>query len=173
MATISTTGRTLTARRSARPPSRLGTRHDPARSLLADGAGRADADARIVSAAGAAAPRRGVNGRYMSNQLEHEYAALADQLDALEHDIRHARKVSRVAQRPPARTRAASPEPHGEPVVLPDGARVLVRPIEPADGPQLRAGFDRLDAGSRYQRFLAPIDYLTQRQLDYLTRDRP
>ena len=55
-------------------------------------------------------------------------------------------------------------------MVLPDGTRVLVRPIEPADGPQLRAGFDRLDAGSRYQRFLAPIDYLTQRQLDYLTR---
>ena len=115
-------------------------------------------------------PGAALHGRYMSNQLEHEYAALADQLDALEHDIRHARKVSRVAQRPPARTRAASPEPHGEPVVLPDGARVLVRPIEPADGPQLRAGFDRLDAGSRYQRFLAPIDYLSQRQLDYLTR---
>ena len=164
MATYSRT----TPREAARHPE-AGTRHDRALAL-ADGAGRADADARVVSAAGATAPGAALHGRYMSNQLEHEYAALADQLDALEHDIRHARKVSRVAQRPPARTRAASPEPHGEPVVLPDGARVLVRPIEPADGPQLRAGFDRLDAGSRYQRFLAPIDYLSQRQLDYLTR---
>jgi RimJ/RimL family protein N-acetyltransferase len=113
-------------------------------------------------------------GRFLSNRVEREYATLADRLDALEHDIRGARRASRRAQRAPGHTRTGRPvpppTPHGEPTVLADGARILIRPIEPADAPQLRAGFDRLDAASRYQRFLTPIGHLTQRQLDYLTR---
>ena len=103
----------------------------------------------------------------MSNRIEREYAVLADRLDALDQDIRHARNVSRASARAPARARTT---PHGTPALLPDGTRVLVRPIEPADAQQLRAGFDQLGAASRYQRFLAPVAYLTDRQLDYLTR---
>jgi RimJ/RimL family protein N-acetyltransferase len=103
----------------------------------------------------------------MSNDLEREYAALTEQLDALAQDIRRARRVARdprPAHRTPRRW------PHGEPAGLPGGSRILIRAIEPEDAEALRAGFQRLDAGSRYQRFLTPIDYLTGRQLDFLTR---
>jgi GNAT superfamily N-acetyltransferase len=116
-------------------------------------------------------PASGWHGRYLTNQVERGYAAMSEQLEALEQDIRHARRLARRAPGPDhgARQRP-QPGPHGEPALLPDGTRVLVRPIEAADAPQLQAGFDRLDASSRYQRFLAPIPYLTQRELDYLTR---
>jgi len=111
-------------------------------------------------------PARAAHGRYMSNDLEREYATLADQLDALEQDIRRARRTSRRAQ---AQRREPPPAPHGEPARLADGARILIRPIEAGDAQELRRGFDRLSAGSRYQRFLAPIAYLTQDQIDFLT----
>ena len=115
-------------------------------------------------------PAASSNGRYMSNQLEREYAALAEELEALDHDIRRARRLARPARRPPGRAPAARRQPpHGEPASLADGARILVRPIEATDAEQLSAGFARLDVGSRYQRFLTPIEYLTPHQLDYLT----
>ena len=55
-------------------------------------------------------------------------------------------------------------------VLLRDGARVLVRPIEPDDRERLRRAFDRLGAESRYRRFFSPVDHLTESQLDYLTQ---
>ena len=112
--------------------------------------------------------------RYGSNTSEHEYSALADQLDALEHDIDDAREASRRARQTPGLTfhpehEETMPLPHGEPVVLADGARILTRPIEPSDARQLEAGFEHLGAVSRYRRFLAPIDHLSRTQLAYLT----
>jgi RimJ/RimL family protein N-acetyltransferase/nucleotide-binding universal stress UspA family protein len=55
-------------------------------------------------------------------------------------------------------------------VQLSDGARVLVRPIEPEDRDALAAGFERLSPESRYRRFFAPVPRLRKRDLDYLTR---
>ena len=112
--------------------------------------------------------------RYGSNTSEREYSALGDQLNALEHDIDDAREASRRARRTPGLTfnpehEVTTPSPHGEPVMLADGARIVIRPIEPADAQQLKAGFEHLSAVSRYRRFLTPIDHLSHRQLDYLT----
>jgi GNAT superfamily N-acetyltransferase len=112
--------------------------------------------------------------RYISDQSEHEYAALADQLDALEDDIHHARESSTEAQRAPGMTphveaEAPRPSPRGESVVLADGASILIRPVEPDDARQLNAGFEHLSAVSRYRRFLTTIDHLSKQQLMYLT----
>jgi GNAT superfamily N-acetyltransferase len=52
---------------------------------------------------------------------------------------------------------------------LRDGTPVLVRPIRPDDKDLVRRGFDRLSPASRYQRFLAPVDELTEAELKYLT----
>ena len=57
-----------------------------------------------------------------------------------------------------------------ERVELPDGSEISIRPIEVQDRELLRAGFDRLSPESRYRRFFSPIDELSERQLDYLTR---
>ncbi len=112
--------------------------------------------------------------RYGSNASEREYSALADQLDALEHDIDDAREASRRAVQPSGLTSHAEPDaptpaPAGEPVALADGARILIRPIEPSDAEALKKAFDHLGAVSRYRRFLTPIDHLSHRQLAYLT----
>ena len=111
---------------------------------------------------------------YSSDRSEHEYAALADQLDALEDDIHHARESSTEAQRAPGMTahleaEAPTPSPRGESVALADGARILIRPVEPHDAQQLKTGFEHLSAVSRYRRFLTEIDHLSERQLAYLT----
>ena len=52
---------------------------------------------------------------------------------------------------------------------LRDGTPVLVRPIRPDDKDLIRQGFDRLSPASRYRRFLAPIDELSDAELKYLT----
>jgi GNAT superfamily N-acetyltransferase len=52
---------------------------------------------------------------------------------------------------------------------LRDGTPVLVRPISPDDKNLIRQGFDRLSTASRYRRFLAPIDELSDAELRYLT----
>jgi RimJ/RimL family protein N-acetyltransferase len=104
---------------------------------------------------------------------EREYAVLAGELDALGKDIAAAREAAPRATSGPVPFRASrEPErhPHGEPVRLRDGATILVRPIEPDDQEQLRMGFRRLGALSRYERFRGPIDDLTPEQLAYFTR---
>jgi nucleotide-binding universal stress UspA family protein/RimJ/RimL family protein N-acetyltransferase len=55
-------------------------------------------------------------------------------------------------------------------VALRDGARIVVRPIEPEDRDELAAGFERLSPESRYRRFFGPMRELRQRDLDYLTQ---
>ncbi len=52
---------------------------------------------------------------------------------------------------------------------LPDGRRILFRPIEPGDKDLLVAGFERLSPTSRYRRFFRSIDHLSPAQLRYLT----
>ena len=46
---------------------------------------------------------------------------------------------------------------------------MVVRPIEPGDRDALAASFERLSEQSRYQRFMTPIDELSESQLSYLT----
>jgi RimJ/RimL family protein N-acetyltransferase len=53
---------------------------------------------------------------------------------------------------------------------LADGARLLVRPIEPGDRLRLAAILDGLSDTSRHQRFLAQRQSFTEAELDYLTR---
>ena len=52
---------------------------------------------------------------------------------------------------------------------LPDGRRILFRPIEPSDKKLLVDGFQRLSPESRYRRFFRSIDHLSEAQLKYLT----
>ena len=54
-------------------------------------------------------------------------------------------------------------------VSLPDGGRLVIRPIEPEDRLALVGAFERLSDESRYRRFFGPVAQLTERQLDYLT----
>jgi GNAT superfamily N-acetyltransferase len=54
-------------------------------------------------------------------------------------------------------------------VVLRDGTRALIRPVEPDDKERLVAGLQQLSARSRYLRFHAPMERLTDEQLRYLT----
>jgi GNAT superfamily N-acetyltransferase len=116
----------------------------------------------------------GGSTRYGSNTSEREYSALGDQLNALEQDIDVAREAARRTRRTPGLTfhpehEDTKPSPHGEPVVLADGAQILIRPIEPCDARQLGAAFEHLSAVSRFRRFLSPIDHLSDTQLAYLT----
>lgn len=53
--------------------------------------------------------------------------------------------------------------------VLPDGRRVLFRPIQPEDKALLQEGLQRLSQETRYMRFFSPIDRFTESQLRYLT----
>jgi GNAT superfamily N-acetyltransferase len=54
-------------------------------------------------------------------------------------------------------------------MTLADGARLRVRPIDPADREPLADAFERLSERSRRYRFLGPKPRLTMRELDYLT----
>ncbi|MEA2683504.1 MAG: hypothetical protein QOK05_1832 [Chloroflexota bacterium] len=53
--------------------------------------------------------------------------------------------------------------------ILKDGTRVLFRPIQPADKASLQHGLAQLSPESRYRRFFAPIDHLSDEQLEYFT----
>ncbi len=53
---------------------------------------------------------------------------------------------------------------------LRDGTPILLRQIRPDDRDRLVEGLARLSPTSRYLRFHADIEHLTDRQLDYLTR---
>lgn len=52
---------------------------------------------------------------------------------------------------------------------LRNGVEVCCRPLRPTDRETLRDGFARLSPRSRYLRFHAAIDHLTEAQLDHLT----
>lgn len=57
---------------------------------------------------------------------------------------------------------------YAERVVLKDGSEVVLRLVVPEDKEILRAGFERLSPESRYARFLAPKQRLTDEELAYL-----
>jgi GNAT superfamily N-acetyltransferase len=54
-------------------------------------------------------------------------------------------------------------------VVLRDGSRALVRPVEPGDAARLRRGLRELSPHARYLRFHAAVDELSDEQVRYLT----
>jgi GNAT superfamily N-acetyltransferase len=54
-------------------------------------------------------------------------------------------------------------------VELPDGVRIVVRPVRPSDKAAIADAFERLGPESRYRRFFAPLERLTARDLAYLT----
>jgi len=54
-------------------------------------------------------------------------------------------------------------------VQLSNGATVIVRPIRASDRDLLLDGFERLSPQSRYRRFLAPMEDLSEPMLRYLT----
>jgi RimJ/RimL family protein N-acetyltransferase len=50
-----------------------------------------------------------------------------------------------------------------------DGAQVDVRPIEPGDRDALQEAFERLSLQSRYERFLSPLDHMSNAMVRYFT----
>jgi RimJ/RimL family protein N-acetyltransferase len=54
-------------------------------------------------------------------------------------------------------------------VVVEDGLSVLIRPIEAEDRRRIAAAFDRLSPETRYRRFFAPLERLSEQDLRYLT----
>jgi RimJ/RimL family protein N-acetyltransferase len=106
---------------------------------------------------------------------ERDLAMLEGQVHALEHEIHDARGAAQRARGGLGSLRGSEREPQarsprGELVRLRDGAEIMIRTMEPEDAAELRAGFERLSAVSRYRRFLTEIEHLTPYQLDYLTR---
>jgi RimJ/RimL family protein N-acetyltransferase len=56
-----------------------------------------------------------------------------------------------------------------DPVMLPDGSAVVIRPVEPTDAPLLVDGFARMSPQSRRWRFLAVKNHLSDADLRLLT----
>jgi GNAT superfamily N-acetyltransferase len=56
-----------------------------------------------------------------------------------------------------------------EEVILAGGVEILVRPIVPADKRLIAEGFERLSPETRYRRFFAPMERLSEQDLSYLT----
>ena len=60
-------------------------------------------------------------------------------------------------------------EPEPERVELPGGEQIAIRPIHRADKELLAQAFQRLSPESRYRRFFAPLERLSEQDLRYLT----
>src|SRR3954452_19075303 len=103
---------------------------------------------------------------------ERACAVMEAELEALSTDIGAARARARRAAtagldlRRDGKDRPAE----GDRQLLQDGRTVRIRPVETGDAHELEQLFGRLSALSRHRRFLAPIDRLSRRQLDSLTR---
>ncbi len=110
--------------------------------------------------------------RSHGNELR-EIARLKGQLDALQQDIGDAQQAARRGARGGLDLHASADPPVpaacGEPVWLPDGHEIRIRPIEPGDAEQLKLAFDQLGALTRYRSLLNRIAYLRPADLDYLT----
>ena len=74
-------------------------------------------------------------------------------------------------QEAPTDVEARAPKPPREAVdaVLRDGTRVHFRPVRPSDKALLQRGMRQLSPESRYKRFFAAIDELSDEQLRYFT----
>ena len=76
-----------------------------------------------------------------------------------------------IAQERAAEMRAAAERsklPAAAPLVLADGRRLRIRPIERHDRDRLKRLFVRLSPESRYRRYLSPKPVLSERELDHL-----
>ena len=76
-----------------------------------------------------------------------------------------------IAQERAAEMRAAAERSRrvaADPLVLADGRRLKIRPIERQDRDRLRRLFMRLTPESRYRRYLSPKPALSERELDHL-----
>jgi GNAT superfamily N-acetyltransferase len=60
-------------------------------------------------------------------------------------------------------------DPEGKILKLRDGSALEVRPIRPEDKDAIQAGFERMSPETRYRRFFAPVQKLTESDLAYLT----
>jgi len=103
---------------------------------------------------------------------EREFAILVGELRALDKDIATARAASARAQAPiglSAHREPPAPRLSGERIRLPDGAEIVIRPVEADDAPLLRLTLEHLSALSRYRRFREPVDHFTPSELDELT----
>jgi GNAT superfamily N-acetyltransferase len=56
-----------------------------------------------------------------------------------------------------------------ETVTLRDGSGLVIRPIRPEDKSAIAAGFERMSPESRFRRFFAPLQRLSEGDLAYLT----
>lgn len=56
-----------------------------------------------------------------------------------------------------------------EEITLRDGARIVIRPLTAADGPELARGAEHLSERSRYRRFLGAAPAMGARTVEYLT----
>lgn len=54
-------------------------------------------------------------------------------------------------------------------LALPDGTPILIRPLIPEDAPAVEEALRHLSETTRYRRFLAPVERLSEAQLRYLT----
>ncbi len=112
-------------------------------------------------------------GRFDRHRDEIEVERLEAQLDALQADIGSARRLARhlpgVMSSLSGHHDPAAGPPHGDRVSLRDGSEVLIRPVEPADAPLLKEGFEHLGALSRFRRFLGTTNPLSVQDLRFLT----
>jgi RimJ/RimL family protein N-acetyltransferase len=101
-------------------------------------------------------------------QAERAYDVLAGELRALDRDIAAARSKAHASEGGLALPGHRSDGPRarlaGDAVVLADGARILVRPVEPGDEEALGEALERVGALSRYEDLL-PDDHGHDRQL--------
>jgi RimJ/RimL family protein N-acetyltransferase len=83
----------------------------------------------------------------------------------------HPQLTYMIAQERAAEMRAAAERSRptaADPLVLADGRRLKIRPIERQDRDGLRRLFMRLTPESRYRRYLSPKPALSERELDHL-----
>jgi RimJ/RimL family protein N-acetyltransferase len=118
--------------------------------------------------------RHTIPRRYLSHNEEHQYSVLVAELGALDEDIRSARaRAQSVAQGGGldlVADRAIHARVYGARVRLPDGAEILVRPIEPGDAHDVAVGVQRLSALSRYHLFRTQVKGLSSAELAELTQ---
>ena len=129
-----------------------------------------------VAFADSAPYRSGLRSPHQSDELgggtvfSTDYTAAA--VRQRQHEMHMKAEAHRVARLARMRRRSGTASPGrlaGEHVVLPDGARVVVRPVQSTDQALLADGFGRLSARSRRQRFLTVKRDLSAAELRFLT----
>jgi GNAT superfamily N-acetyltransferase len=109
-----------------------------------------------------------------ANLPERDCEILGQQLDAFECDIVAARRTAAQAVAGVPFHAGGRPavigSRRGEHVRLPDGAEILIRPVEPDDDAALRSAFEHLGAVSRFRGSLTAVNHLKRSQLQTVTQ---